>query len=35
MVGFGVALGWIPIWTFAVISLTIAVLFGKKIVEMF
>ena len=35
MVCFGVALAWIPIWTFAVMTLAVAVLFGRKIAEMF
>jgi hypothetical protein len=35
MVCFGVAMSWVPIWTFAVLGLALAVMFGKKIVEMF
>ena len=32
---FGVAMTWVPIWIFAVFALLTAILFGKKIVEMF
>lgn len=35
MVCFGVAMGWVPIWIFAVMGLMIAVLFGNKIAERF
>jgi hypothetical protein len=35
MVSLSVAIGWIPIWTFAVIALLTALLFGSKIAERF